>query len=85
MFNIKSNKHTHPGGAHSYKIEADGKSVVYATDVEHVNGIDNQLVEFSRDVDLLIHEAHYTNEELVARKGWGHSSWEQAIEVAQLA
>jgi len=82
-FNVKSNKHSHPGGAHSFRFEADGKSMVYATDIEHVNGIDEKLVEFSRDVDLLIHEAHYTNEELVHRKGWGHSSWEQAIEVAQ--
>ena len=43
------------------------------------------MVEFSKDVDLLIHEAHYTNEELAIRKGWGHSSWEQAIEVAEKA
>lgn len=85
MFNVKSEKHTHPGGAYSFRIEADGKSVVYATDIEHVDGIDENLVELSRDVDLLIHEAHYTNEELACRKGWGHSSWEQAIEVAEKA
>ncbi len=85
LFRIKANKHTHPGGAQSFRIEADGKSIVYATDVEHVNGIDEKLVKFSKNVDLLIHEAHYTNEELSVRKGWGHSSWEQAIEVARKA
>lgn len=84
-FNVKSRKHNHPGNAYSFRIEADGKSMVYATDIEHVNGIDENLVEFSKDVDLLIHEAHYTNEELAIRKGWGHSSWEQAIEVAEKA
>jgi len=84
-FNVKSIRHTHPGGAHSFRIEADGKSMVYATDIEHVNGIDKNIVEFSRDVDLLIHEAHYTEEELIHRKGWGHSSWEQALEVAEKA
>lgn len=84
-FNVKSRKHNHPGNAYSFRIEADGKSMVYVTDIEHVNGIDENLVEFSKDVDLLIHEAHYTNEELAIRKGWGHSSWEQAIEVAEKA
>ena len=43
------------------------------------------MVNLARDADLLIHEAQYTPEELVDKKGWGHSSWEQAIEVAEQA
>ena len=26
---------------------------------------------------------NYTNEDLKNHKGWGHSSWEQAVEMAQ--
>lgn len=84
-YKVKSSRHIHPGGAYTYRIESEGKSVVYATDVEHANGIDERVVNISQDADLLIHDSHYTDEELKSKKGWGHSSWEQAVEVAQRA
>ncbi|MNC87221.1 ribonuclease Z [compost metagenome] len=33
----------------------------------------------------MIHEGQYTPEELASHRGWGHSSWAQAVEVAELA
>ncbi|MCP4402357.1 MAG: hypothetical protein GY801_34255 [bacterium] len=33
----------------------------------------------------MIHEGQYTPEELPGYKGWGHSSWAQAVEVAEEA
>ena len=53
--------------------------------MEHVDGIDPNIVSLARDADLLVHDAQFTPEELKAKKGWGHSSWEQAIEVAEQA
>lgn len=82
---IIASRHNHPGYAYGYRIEDGGKILVYCTDVEHNDGIDPNVVALSRNADLLIHDAHYTPEELKARKGWGHSSWEQAIEVAERA
>ncbi len=82
---IAVNKHTHPGGAYGYRLEAEGKVFVYCTDVEHGEQLDPKVVEFCKDADVLIHDAQYTPEELLTRRGWGHSSWEQAIEVAKLA
>lgn len=38
-----------------------------------------------RWADALIHEGQYTPEELPRYKGWGHSSWAQAVEVAERA
>ena len=35
--------------------------------------------------DLLVHDAQYTAEELQKRRGWGHSSFDQAIQVAEMA
>ncbi len=84
-FHVKTTPHNHPGGAYTYRIEAEGKSVVYCTDVEHIDGIDERVVRIAKDTDLLIHDAQYTPEELEYKKGWGHSSHEQAIEVAKLA
>ena len=34
---------------------------------------------------MLIHEGQYTPEELPSHRGWGHSTWAQAVEVAELA
>lgn len=82
---IISTNHYHPGGASSYRVETERKSVVYTTDVEHGESIDHRVVEIAQNADLLIHEAQYTPEELKKKKGWGHSSWEQAIKVAKLA
>jgi phosphoribosyl 1,2-cyclic phosphodiesterase len=79
-------KHRHPGDAYSYRIQdVNGRSVVFCTDIEHGETIDPAIVELARDADVLIHEAQYTPEELPRYRGWGHSSWAQAVEVAQRA
>ena len=79
-------KHNHPGGAYSYRIQdAEGKVIVFCTDIEHGESLDPQIVELARGADLLIHEGQYTPEELEKHRGWGHSSWVQAVEVAEQA
>ncbi len=76
-------RHNHPGGAYSYRVEGSGKTFVYCTDVEHTDGIDPNIVALAREADLLVHDAQFTPEELKEKKGWAHSSWEQAVEVAE--
>ncbi|MEM6263334.1 MAG: MBL fold metallo-hydrolase [Bacteroidota bacterium] len=78
-------EHNHPGRAYSYRLDGYGKSIVICTDLEHGDQLDPRVVEFCRDADLLIHEAQYTDEELLSHKGWGHSSFSQALEVAEQA
>ena len=82
---VIANKHNHPGGAFGYRIEREGKVFVFCTDIEHGDEIDQNVVRLAENADLLIHEAQYTTEELKDKKGWGHSSYEQAIQVAELA
>jgi phosphoribosyl 1,2-cyclic phosphodiesterase len=82
---VTASKHHHPGDAFGYRIEEGGKTLVYCTDVEHVDEIDPNIVALSKNADLLIHDAQYSSEEVTKRKGWGHSSWDQAIEVAKRA
>src|SRR5207245_2859712 len=41
-----------------------------------------QFVEFLQGVDLLIHDAMYTPEELEVHRGWGHSTWAEAVGLA---
>jgi len=82
---VKTNKHMHPGGAYGYRIELGGKALVFCTDVEHGNSVDKNVVKLAEDADLLIHDAQFTDEELKNKRGWGHSSYSQAIEVAEKA
>jgi phosphoribosyl 1,2-cyclic phosphodiesterase len=80
----------HPQGVLVYRIEAGGKSMVFATDVEHGDTLDGGLLELAHDADLLVHDAQYTRAEYdgregPCRRGWGHSTWEQAVELASRA
>jgi phosphoribosyl 1,2-cyclic phosphodiesterase len=74
--------HMYPGGSYGFRIEDESLSVVVCTDVEHINGIDEKVVNLAKDADLLIHDGQYTADEYKIFKGWGHSSWEHAVEVA---
>src|SRR5436190_13932742 len=82
---VTGQRHNHPGGAYGFRIERQGKVLVICTDVEHGKEIDPRVVELSRGADLLVHDAQYTAEELEAHQGWGHSSLDQAMQVAEMA
>ena len=75
----------HPGGNLGYRVECRGRSVVYATDVEHADRPAESLVEFARGADLLIYDAMYTDDEYEQRRGWGHSTWAGALATAEAA
>jgi phosphoribosyl 1,2-cyclic phosphodiesterase len=82
---VSAQRHNHPGGAYSFRIERNGKVLVVCIDVEHGDRIDPHLVDLARDADLLVHDAQYTAEELRERRGWGHSSFDQAMQLAEMA
>lgn len=82
---INSIRQNHPGGSYGYKMEVNGKVLAICTDLEHHPDIDENIVKFCEGADLLIHDAQYTSQELLEHKGWGHSSFDQAIEVAERA
>lgn len=89
-FRITALDQDHPDGVVAWRIEADGQSVVFATDIEHGGRIDPGLCRLAEGCDLLIHDAQYTTPEYAGvggppRKGWGHSTWEEAVSVAQSA
>jgi phosphoribosyl 1,2-cyclic phosphodiesterase len=76
----------HPNGVLAYRIEAGGRSLVYATDTEHDGGdLDARLLELARGCDLLIYDAQYTAAEWAERRGWGHSTPEEGARLAAAA
>lgn len=77
----------HPQGSTAYRFEAEGKTIVFASDTEHPDkGIDNNLAKFAEKADIFVYDATFTPEEYASgRKGWGHSTWEAGVRLAQEA
>jgi phosphoribosyl 1,2-cyclic phosphodiesterase len=80
----------HPGEATGYRVSCGDRVAVYATDTEHFGDrVDENLVYLARDADVLIMDATYSDEEYWSstspKVGWGHSTWQEAIKVAEAA
>jgi ribonuclease BN (tRNA processing enzyme) len=76
----------HPQQCLAYRIEMPDTSIVIATDVEYdCANIQTSFINFCRGVDYLIYDTHYTPEEYLEHKGWGHSSWRTGTRVAGYA
>jgi phosphoribosyl 1,2-cyclic phosphodiesterase len=92
-FALKTIALRHPGGATGYRI-TDGNSgapaLVYISDNElgdshgyaSAPGWRDALVAFVRGASLLVHDAMYTAEEYERHRGWGHSRYEDVVDLA---
>jgi phosphoribosyl 1,2-cyclic phosphodiesterase len=76
----------HPGGATGYRIDYGERSIAYLTDTEIVDGpLDPALVALARGASIVILDTTYTDAEMPSHLGWGHSSWQQGIRLANEA
>ena len=83
---IKTGQLNHPNGACGYRIEFEGKIIAVCTDTEHFEDrIDENVVALAQNADLMVYDAAYTEESYPNFKGWGHSTWQEAIKVADAA
>jgi phosphoribosyl 1,2-cyclic phosphodiesterase len=80
----------HPSFVLGYRIQVGGKTICFIPDNEMEGtgyevgeGWERRLTDFVGDADLLIHDAMYTEEEYSARAGWGHSTFEQSVRLAE--
>ena len=87
----------HPALTLGYRIEGDGVAVAYLCDHEpfdpslatggdvRMSPQDLRHAEFVAGADLVIHDTQYRADEYDARRGWGHSTVEYAVDVARHA
>jgi ribonuclease BN (tRNA processing enzyme) len=78
---------SHPNGGYGFKFKDEGKKFVFLTDNElgfrHPNGRSRaEYVEFCRGAHLLLHDAQYTEAEYEETRGWGHSTYADATDLA---
>ena len=77
----------HPGGGSAYKINENGASLAYVTDNEldppYATSTNyDQWVNYLHGVDVLIHDAQYTEDDMPHKHGWGHSLLSQVRQLA---
>jgi ribonuclease BN (tRNA processing enzyme) len=80
----------HPSFVLGYRIRIGGRLICFIPDNE-IEGEasqvgpdwDRRLLEFVEGADLLIHDSMYTDEEYAGRAGWGHSTFTQALRLAE--
>jgi phosphoribosyl 1,2-cyclic phosphodiesterase len=82
---VSAERLNHPQGCLGYRLETSGGTIVYATDNEPDAGeYDQNLRRLADGADVLIYDAQYSPEQLAStRKGWGHSSWLEAVKLAR--
>lgn len=82
----------HPGPTVGYRITENNRVLTYLPDHEPALGVRDFPLsgewtsgwELARNADVLIHDAQYSTEEYTTRVGWGHSTYEQALQFAKL-
>jgi phosphoribosyl 1,2-cyclic phosphodiesterase len=80
----------HPGEAVGYRVSWQDAAAAYITDTEHFSDrLDENVLRLADRADVLIYDATYTDEEYnspaSSKKGWGHSTWQEAVKVAKAA
>jgi len=79
----------HPGVTYGYRVTVAGATAVYIPDNELSDAPDPAwyagLVAFVGGADLLLHDAMLTDAEYEQRRGWGHSTFAQAVRLAEEA
>ncbi|MEK7402563.1 MAG: MBL fold metallo-hydrolase [Gemmatimonadota bacterium] len=92
-FDVSAYPVRHPGGALGYRFTGTSgqrSSLVYVSDNELGSGGKYEtpvgwrsgLVEFARGAKVLIHDTTYTSEEYDHYRGWGHSTYDDAVALA---
>ncbi|WP_062212595.1 MBL fold metallo-hydrolase [Aureimonas sp. AU12] len=83
---IDTHRLDHPDGAVAYRVRWRGRSIVYATDHEHVPGVANPALDaFVAGADILVYDTTFVDAEMETYKGYGHSSVEEGLRIAERA
>lgn len=76
----------HPQGSVGYRFEHAGKRLCVISDIEHSDPWpDAALAAFVEGADLIVYDGMFTDCEYPSCRGWGHSTWQKGVELAQSA
>lgn len=73
----------HEAPTFAYKFQNSEESIVIASDHEaRKSDINDRFIEFAHDCSLLVHDGQFSEKQYLDKKGWGHSSVNQALDNA---
>lgn len=75
----------HPDGGCGYRLADGHKSLAYLSDTTHSTETDKTFQDFCQNTNMLIYDATFTDEEFAKHPDWGHSTWREAVRLAQKA
>ena len=76
----------HPQGSTGYRFDHAGRRLCVISDIEHGDPWpDPALLSFVAGADLLVYDGMFTQDEYPRCCGWGHSTWQKGVELAQAA
>jgi phosphoribosyl 1,2-cyclic phosphodiesterase len=79
----------HVGRTNGYRVDMGGATVAYISDHQQPQDgtltIAPEVLELCDGVDLLIHDAQFTQEEFAIKSHWGHCTIDYAVAVAREA
>jgi phosphoribosyl 1,2-cyclic phosphodiesterase/CheY-like chemotaxis protein len=94
-YRVTSQLINHTTATVAYRLSADGITIAYVTDHEpfwwerttrlphrFVHPGEERHLAFVDGADVLIHDAQYADNEYAAKRGWGHSTVEYAVDLA---
>ena len=92
-FIIQSQYVIHPGPTVGFRVSNKRAVFTYIPDHEPALGVKGIMndpkwvsgIDIASGADLLLHDAQYTQEEYRERRGWGHSSMDDALHFAAMA
>ena len=94
-FDVLVREIPHKGGKTlGFRVSDGERSLAYLSDhapqdrgpgVHGVGALHDDALDLARDVDVLVHDAQYTAEELPQRGSFGHAAYEYSLELAAAA
>jgi len=81
---------SHSRDSMGYRFTENGKTFVFLTDNElgYAHSQSRRVeayIEFSKDADVLFHDAEYTDDEYPDKTGWGHSCLSDVLDLSARA
>lgn len=75
-----------------YKIYVKGYTIVFCPDnelnhdkIRKGDDFNSRFISFCKGADILIHDGQYNLKSYNSKRGWGHSAWEVAVDIARQA
>ena len=82
---VNTFRSNHPDGCLCYRLTYWGKVITYATDTEHFDEVDRNLIKAAKNSDILFYDSQYSEPEYPGKVGWGHSTWMEGVKLARAA